>query len=197
MATGAFWITGNQPETQRTFNASASYVTGSHNIKVGMQNRWGGFTLYNGPHMGDMRIHYTIGGVPAAVVVMSTPLDGFKAEINHDLGLFAQDTWTINRWTFNLGVRADIFKNGNPPQSSPAGTWVPARDFPALPAADWKTIVPRLGVAYRRLRQRKNGGQGVRPPVRQSGIDDARTGGEPDGELYLGRSAGGPRVGRY
>ena len=116
VATGAFWITGNQPETQRTFNASASYVTGSHNIKVGMQNRWGGFTLYNGPHPGDMRIHYTIGGVPAAVVVMSTPLDGFKAEINHDIGLFAQDTWTINRWTFNLGVRADIFKNGNPPQ---------------------------------------------------------------------------------
>jgi hypothetical protein len=146
--TGAFWITGNQPETQRTFNASASYVTGSHNMKFGMQDRWGGFSLYNGPHPGDIRIHYTIGGAPAGMYVLSTPLDGFKAEINHDVGLFAQDTWTINRLTFNLGVRADIFKNGNPPQVSPAGTFVPARDFPALPAADWKTIVPRLGAAY-------------------------------------------------
>jgi hypothetical protein len=149
-STGSYWITGNQPEYQRTINASASYVTGSHNLKFGMQNRWGYFTLYNGPHPGDIRQVWTAGGglVPVGVFVLSTPLDGFKAEINHDLGLFAQDTWTVDRWTFNLGVRADIFKNGNPPQSSPAGTWVPARDFPALPAADWKTVVPRLGVAY-------------------------------------------------
>jgi Carboxypeptidase regulatory-like domain len=150
VSSGSYWITGNQPEYQRTLNASASYVTGSHNLKVGMQTRWGYFTLYNGPHPGDIRQHFTAAGglVPIAVAVLSTPLDGFKAEINHDLGLYAQDTWTINRWTFNLGVRADIFKNGNPPQSSPAGSWVPARDFPALPAADWKTIVPRIGVAY-------------------------------------------------
>ena len=148
MSTGAFWITGNQPEYQRTFKVSASYVTGSHNLKFGAQNRWGHFTLYNGPHPGDMRIQYTFAGAPAGVFVMATPLDGFKAEINRDIGLYAQDTWTVNRFTFNLGVRADIFKNGNPPQVSPAGTWVPARDFPALPAADWKTIVPRLGVAY-------------------------------------------------
>ncbi len=148
MSTGAFWITGNQPEYQRDFKVSASYVTGSHNLKVGAQNRWGYFTLYNGPHAGDMRIQYTFAGAPAGVFVLATPLDGFKAEINHDIGLYAQDTWTVNRFTFNLGVRGDIFKNGNPPQVSPAGTWVPARDFPALPAADWKTIVPRLGVAY-------------------------------------------------
>jgi hypothetical protein len=150
VSSGSYWITGNQPEYQRTLNTSASYVTGSHNLKVGMQMRWGYFTLYNGPHPGDIRQHFTAAGglLPIAVVVLSTPLDGFKAEINHDLGLYAQDTWTVNRWTFNLGVRADIFKNGNPPQSSPAGTWVPARDFPALPAADWKTFVPRLGVAY-------------------------------------------------
>jgi hypothetical protein len=150
VSSGSYWITGNQPEYTKSMNASVSYVTGSHNLKVGMQNRWGHFTLYNGPHPGDIRQHYTAanGLVPIGVFVLSTPLDGFRAEINHDLGLFAQDTWTINRLTFNLGVRADIFKNGNPPQSSPAGTWVPARDFPALPAADWKTVVPRLGVAY-------------------------------------------------
>jgi len=145
---GAFWITGNQPEYQKTFNASASYVTGSHNIKFGAQNRWGYFTLYNGPHPGDIRINYTFAGAPVGMYVLSTPLDGFKAEINHDLGLYVQDTWTLNRLTLNLGVRGDIFKNGNPPQVSPAGNFVPARDFPALPAADWKTVVPRLGASY-------------------------------------------------
>ena len=44
-STGSYWITGNQPEYQRTLNGSASYVTGSHNFKVGMQSRWGYFTL--------------------------------------------------------------------------------------------------------------------------------------------------------
>ena len=155
--------------------------------------------LANGPHPGDIRQVWKasvagVGTFPVGVFVLSTPLDGFKAQINYDVGLYAQDTWTLNRFTFNLGVRSDIFKNGNPAQSSPAGTWVPARDFPELPAADWKTLVPRLGVAYRRLRQRQDGPQSVRPPVCQSGIDDARTGGEPDGELYLGRSAGVPRL---
>jgi hypothetical protein len=148
VSTGAFWITGNQPEYQKTFSASASYVTGSHNLKFGAQNRWGYFTLYNGPHPGDIRIHYTLGGAPFGLYVLATPLDGFKAEINHDIGLYAQDTWTVNKFTFNLGIRGDIFKNGNPPQVTPAGTFVPARDFPALPAADWKTVVPRLGIAY-------------------------------------------------
>ena len=90
---GAYWITGNQPEYQRTLNASVSYVTGSHNLKVGMQNRWGHFTLYNGPHPNDIRSYFTADlGIPGfrdygvAATVLSTPLDGFKAEINHDLG---------------------------------------------------------------------------------------------------------------
>jgi hypothetical protein len=115
--------------------------------------------LFNGPHPGDIRSHLffdarTIGlpqlgsNFPIQVTVLATPLDGFKAEINHDIGLFAQDTWTLGKLTLNLGVRADIFKNGNPAQVSPAGSWVPARDFPALPAANWTTVVPRLGAAY-------------------------------------------------
>jgi hypothetical protein len=153
---GAYWIVGDQPEYQRTMNASLSYVTGSHNLKVGFQNRWGHFTLYNGPHPADIRAHLFFDGTslglgnnfPIQVTVLGTPLDGYKVEVNHDIGLYAQDTWTLGRITLNLGVRTDFFKNGNPPQFSPAGTWVPERDFPALPAANWTTVVPRLGVAY-------------------------------------------------
>jgi hypothetical protein len=145
---GAYWITGNQPEYQRTMNASLSYVTGSHNFKAGFQNRWGYFNLYNGPHPGDIRSHITFGGFPILVSVLSTPLGNFKAEINHDIGLFAQDTWTLGKWTLNLGVRGDFFKNGNPAQQAEAGSFVGARDFPALPAANWNTVVPRIGVAY-------------------------------------------------
>ena len=69
--------------------------------------------------------------------------------------------------------------------------------LPGAPGCKLENHRPAAWCRVRRLRQRKNGGKGVRTPVRQSGIDDARTGGEPDGELYLGRSAGGPHVGRY
>jgi hypothetical protein len=145
---GAFWITGHQPEDSKAIDAKVSYVTGSHNLKAGFQNRWGDFTLYNGPHPGDVRAYYHSNGFPLALAVLATPLGSFAAQINHDIGIYAQDTWTLGRWTLNLGVRGDIFSNGSPPQSAEAGAWVPARSFPAYQGASWATVVPRLGVSY-------------------------------------------------
>ena len=152
---GAFWITGWQPEKSRYFKSSVSYVTGSHNFKAGFEHRWGSIEL-DQPMYADTRQYFYDGpDNPIGVMVLATPLGrglgeegNYKGQIDYDTGLFAQDSWTLGRWTLNLGGRADLFSSSVPPQYAPAGTWVPERTFPRYPGPAWNTIVGRLGVAY-------------------------------------------------
>ena len=46
-----------------------------------------------------------------------------------DLGIFAQDQWTVKRLTLNLGVRYDYFRGSVPAQDIAANRWLPARHF--------------------------------------------------------------------
>ena len=65
------------------------------------------------------------------------------------LGVFAQDQWTLNRMTLNLGVRMDYFKSSIPEQSLPATRFLPARTYDAVDQVlGWSDINPRIGVAY-------------------------------------------------
>ena len=151
---GGFWITGWQPEKSRYLKASMSYVTGSHNFKAGIEHRWGSISL-DQPMFADTRTYYYWGETPVGIQVLATPLGHglgqsghYGGQIDFDTGIFAQDSWTLGNWTLNLGARADIFSSGVPPQSAPAGTWVPAREFPAYPGPRWNTVAARIGVAY-------------------------------------------------
>src|SRR5262249_47780917 len=54
-----------------------------------------------------------------------------------------------NRLTLNPGLRYERFVMSIPAQSAPAGTWVPARDFPEQNGiVNWNTFSPRLGFSY-------------------------------------------------
>jgi hypothetical protein len=69
--------------------------------------------------------------------------------VNADLGIFLQDTWTMRRLTLNPGVRFDYFDTSIPAQSVPAGRFVPARQFDAIPhIGTWKNVSPRFGASY-------------------------------------------------
>ena len=143
----ASWLHGWQPEQRNSARASVSYITGSHNIKVG--STWtGGYIELDSAYPADTRTLFFFNGQGAAVDVLATPLGSFRGEINNDLGVFAQDSWTIGQLTLNLGVRYDHFNSQVPPQSAAAGTWVPARSFPAFPGPSWNDTVVRVGVAY-------------------------------------------------
>ena len=149
---GAFWITGAQPEKSRYFKTSASYVTGSHNFKTGFEHRWGNVGLDPGPMAADIRTYFHFDGLPIGAMVLGTPLGdlatGFNGGIDYDTAVFAQDSWTLNNWTLNLGVRGDFFSAGVKEQFAPAGAWTPERDYPAFPGPAWNTVVGRFGVAY-------------------------------------------------
>jgi hypothetical protein len=55
---------------------------------------------------------------------------------------YAQDTWTLKRLTLNYGARFEHFNASIPAESSPATTWIGARDFPANPR---RAELERLG----------------------------------------------------
>jgi hypothetical protein len=147
LATGTSGIGAYGPDDSNQSNQrfSTSYVTGSHAVKVGIQTLWGWRT-----DRSDINhdISYTFNGrTPIGVTLFATPT--IIRDRAQELSLYGQDQWTVSRWTLNLGLRYDYFKGTIPDQHSPAGTYVPARDYPGLDnVPNWKDIAPRIGAAY-------------------------------------------------
>jgi len=130
---------------------SASYITGSHTIKTGftMQRYYLGrpdrYTDLN--QINQARSYTFRNRVPMSVTIWATPFEFLEQTTN--LGLFAQDQWTLGRVTLNLGLRYDGLNGYVPAQKLPAGIFVPARDFPEVKnTPDWKNLNPRLGASY-------------------------------------------------
>ena len=128
---------------------SASYVTGSHSIKVGSQWRYG--VNANVTESNADLIQQYRSGVPDTVVVRNSPLYAREGllKLNADMGLYAQDSWKFRRLTLNPGVRFYYLKESVDPGVAPAGRFVPARQFTGIPnLLDWKNVAPRFGAAY-------------------------------------------------
>jgi hypothetical protein len=151
-------IVGLDYPTRRNMQGSLSYVTGSHNIKAGVQYQWGDF-YHSSDANADLTQRYlrqvlgpngAIEGFvgPADVVVRNTPLES-RERLNYDIGLFAQDSWTLRRLTVNGGIRWEAINSQVDRLTAPAGRFVPARTAPErrnLP--NWRDWAPRLNVVY-------------------------------------------------
>ena len=130
------------------YRASMSYVTGAHSFKVG-------FTDIHSSRSAEVRddnVHVVYrfnNGIPNQITEKATPYTR-KENIRADLGIFAQDRWTMDRFTFNLGVRYDYFSNYFPAQHLGPGLLVPTRniDFPQIDWVSWHDITPRLAAVY-------------------------------------------------
>ncbi|HLG59238.1 MAG TPA: carboxypeptidase regulatory-like domain-containing protein [Vicinamibacterales bacterium] len=134
----------------QTINASASYVTGSHNFKVGFENQRGYFWRGdNNDSTGG--IWYTLNaGVPAFVNIQA-PATGWQDNLDYNLGFFAQDRWTLNRVTVSGGVRVDFLNTSTEPFTLGPHRWLPNRNvaFAAVEnVPNWKDVNPRVSVAY-------------------------------------------------
>ena len=137
--------------------ASASYVTGSHAIKVGLTDSWGENSRTFAPNANIdtlIKVNTTIPGVglvndfPFQVVVYNSPATSVQ-NVNSDFGSYAQDTWTMKRLTLNYGARFEHFNASIPAESSAASTWIGARNFPAVPdVPNWNDWAVRFAVAY-------------------------------------------------
>jgi hypothetical protein len=127
------------------------YVTGSHQIKFGIQDSWGP-AYQNVIINGDL---YAIeaNGVPTSVTVYDTPAYT-KPYLNADLGMYLMDTWKFKRFSITPGIRWEYLSNQINPESAPAGRFVPARNFAAVTCDTVKGIscfknwAPRIGIVY-------------------------------------------------
>ena len=141
-----FHGTGVHFSTRNTsVRGSMSYVTGSHNVKVGIQSnlKW------------QNESYQSNNGWTNQITFFGRPVQArFAARPNEtnqltNIGVYAQDQWTIDRVTLNLGVRFDYFEGSYPDQTTEAMTWAPTpRTFPGSTVASWKDLQPRLGVVY-------------------------------------------------
>jgi hypothetical protein len=127
-----------------TYAGHVSYVTGSHNFKTGVQARTGwSEELFE--TRGDI-VQIVSNGVPQSVRLVNNPSGHRESGVN--IGVYVQDSWRLGRLTINPGLRYERFTMSIPAQSAGAGTWVPARDFPAQNnIVNWNTLSPRFGFA--------------------------------------------------
>ncbi len=136
---------------RRGVSASVSYVTGSHQIRAGFQDGWGKNDQVSSVNA-DLIQQYS-NGAPVSVSVQNTPIAS-RPRVNADLGIWAQDTWTIKRLAITGGLRFEYQKSSIQPETAPAGRFVPARSFPLIDCSTikglgcWKTWSPRVGVSY-------------------------------------------------
>ena len=92
----------------------------------------------------------TTAGAPA-FVVLQAPVSGWQSDLNYNLGIYAQDRWTMNRMTLSGGIRLDLQNESTEPFTAGPHTWAPNRNF-TFPAVsnvpNWKDIDPRVAAAY-------------------------------------------------
>ena len=147
--------------------ANVSYVTGSHNVKIGTQwNSMANIVENNKiwSDTGNQYVYSFINGVPTSVTA-------YRDAIAHDrvklaLGIYGQDQWTMDRLTLNMGLRFDYHSGFIPEQHVPAQVLSAARDYPeyqGLPI--WKDISPRMGAIYDLFGTGQNGAEGQCGPI--------------------------------
>lgn len=125
-----------------------SYVTGAHAFKVGFHQQY----LKDRSTYHDTNPHHNyffFNGFPILLYQRATPY-ATEGKVPWDLGIYAQDRWTIDRLTLDLGVRYALYTNNFPDTPIGPGPLVPTRNF-TFPGAEFynmKDFVPRLGASY-------------------------------------------------
>ena len=129
--------------------ASMSYVTGSHNVKVGFNsNMKRQLEAYRSES--DWTNLMTLFGNPFRALYEAR---GPETNEFTNIGVYAQDQWTIDRLTVNAGVRFDYFAGRYPDHHSLPGAethpiWAGPIFFEGQQVTGWKDLQPRLGIVY-------------------------------------------------
>ena len=128
------------------WTGTASYVTGSHSVKIGYQGSYwrdDREMLTNSQTLG-----YTfVFGSPSSITEYAAPYQVNARAMQTTL--YAQDQWTIDRLTLQGAIRWDRPWSWFPEQVQPATRFFPGATFPKTDGVTgYNDITPRLGAAY-------------------------------------------------
>ena len=174
----ASWFADNDDRLpSQTFKGSMTYVTGSHNLKVGAAMQRGHFERNDSNHaQGDYYI-ISLDGSPLLVTITS-PLAGWVDRLNYNLGLYGQDQLTLRRLTLGLGVRFDFQNESVDAYHYGPGPWLPNRNinYPEIRnVPNWKDVNSRINAAYDVFGNGKTAVKGsISRSVQQDSINIAR-----------------------
>ena len=169
----ASWFSNNDDRLpSQTYKGSMSYVTGSHNFKVGTQLQRGHFERRDSNHaQGDYYI-ISLNGSPLLATITS-PLAGWVDRLNYNLGIYAQDSWTTKRLTLSGGVRLDFQNESVDAYHYGPGPWLPNRNvnYPEIKnVPNWKDVNPRINASYDLF---GNGKTAIKASVSRSVLQDS------------------------
>ena len=146
---------------RKSLAGSTSYVTGSHNFKVGFTNTWGNIrksrdgngNLYQNyaadPNSFGIVLPFVDAshfaavdnvaaglapgtiGTADSVTVFNNPTVT-EGVLDYNGGFYAQDSWTLNKVTLNYGARVDWAKASVPAIGAPQGRFAAGTNFPAV-----------------------------------------------------------------
>jgi hypothetical protein len=135
------------PEKMTNLRGSVSYITGAHAFKVGFNHREGRTEFYR---FANQPVSYRFNnGVPNQLTEFAYPWTR-KAKMDHSLGLFAQDKWTVGGLTLSYGARYDYAATSLPEQHVGPAVLAPTRNitFPAQKSVAYHDVSPKFGVSY-------------------------------------------------
>jgi hypothetical protein len=142
----------NNLNTTVHWRFNASYITGAHAFKAGINDAWGSndATTYT-------RVPYSYGfftpvgaaPTPATITQYPTPYTT-RLNVDHDFGMFVQDRWTSGRSTLSLGVRYDHASSSYPEATLGPTPLAPGRNltFPDSQQVSWSDITPKAQFSY-------------------------------------------------
>ena len=132
-----------------TYMTTMSWVTGEHNVKVGFDFSRGYRTISTRQNNGGITQRYR-NGVPDSVSIPSQP-SILDTNIDAEVGLYVQDSWTRGRLTLNPGLRFDYIKDSIADQTASVGRFLPERVFTQAdykPLPTFADVSPRFGASY-------------------------------------------------
>jgi hypothetical protein len=147
-------MTSWDADTSNTnMHLSASYLTGSHQLKVGWQatlmHEWGAMDV------NKLRLHYSYTGSAATGIPVPTQFTMWARprvtdERTRFNALYVQDQWKVgNRVTLNGALRYDHAWSYFPEQSTGPDRFIPAQySFPKTDGVSFDDINPRWSAAW-------------------------------------------------
>jgi Carboxypeptidase regulatory-like domain len=137
--------------TRNVVHGAATYIKGSHQIKVGGQWSFGP-NYYSALMNGDGWNQFN-NGVPLSFLAYDTPFYQ-RPYLKADIGVYVTDTWHYKRLSITGGVRLEYLSAKIQTEVAPVGRFVPARNFSEIDCSTvkgmgcWTTLAPRFGIVY-------------------------------------------------